>query len=491
VSAKNLQEESRRKGLEYARQFPSRIADVREIFSKVANEVGQTGQSDFEVRSDLYLLLSEAPTPAQRNEVLRAYRDALDEVDREGRLDLQLAWQATFGGALLTEAIVDGPHGQILAVTVPKSESKESRGGVCALKISDGNRVWSHTSKKNFSPWLPVLGTDKLFFGDQYHGDSDFGDGPTSHIWVLSLLNGALEWKMVAEEGISGARVLGLFNEQPIYLGDGLVVLDPSSGIERWKQESFCPGGIKLFLPGKDALCMQYRKLEIGWFSPTGKLLKKLVLRGPKKDEEGDEGQIDLALADADTIYACAWGSWRDWLNDKPQPGTEATIIYAIDRKSRKIKWQTPAITDARFLAVLPHGKVLYFCGESSSLAVDKETGKVKEELPYRVLHVGGKLIFHSTQKDRWDDGPFTFYACDLRTKKVRWQRNNFELLLTHNRMLIGRVGVKTLVVLDEKTGKELSAVAVRDPLAVTAVGDKEFLVRDREALSMFRFSDG
>ena len=72
----------------------------------------------------------------------------------------------------------------------------------------------------------------------------------------------------------------------------------------------------------------------------------------------------------------------------------------------------------------------------------------------------------------------------------MRWQRNNFDLLLARNRLLFGRIGEDRIAVLDEETGKERALLEGQEPVGVYPVGERGFLVRGRTELRLFRFSD-
>lgn len=492
MAKKKLHEESYQRAVDLARKFPSRIPEIREVFSRLRRE----SQLAFEVQKDLYGLLLATPDPGKQGEILNAYQQGLDDVEREGRLKLEQVWRVDFAGEWVFDTQIDGAYGQIVAITRPESESKSSRSGsVYCLRIADGSQVWIYRMKKNWAPWQSCLGQHRLFFSGDYCGDRDSSDSQHP-LYAVSLETGKLAWKWSLGKHGEVKQVRGLFGDLVLVngigwgtdVGDILVALNTKTGEERWCYPSHLHIGGELFLPLENVLCLQYRDREIGWFSQSGKLLKKMALRFPKKDK----GFIDLAYADEDTIYICVWDSWRDW--DKGTPievfsatSETATVVYAIGKDDRKVKWSLrPKVPDVRFEAILPQGKTLYLCSKNATLVVDRETGEIVKEWPFQVLHVSGRLIFRSSRKSRFSDDPFTFFACSARTGKVRWERKNFEFLGAKNRLLFGKVG-DALVILDEKTGKERASFGLPEPRGVQFVTKGSFLVKSRESLRLFK----
>ncbi len=487
MSKRDLSKESYRRAADYARKFPSRISEVREVLLRVRRKFGQL---EFEVQSDLYDLLLTTQDRNDQGKILRAYQEGLNDVEQEGRLKLKQAWRADFGDDWVFDVFVDGSHGQIIVVTRSGSEAKTRNGGVYGLRISDGGQAWTYRMKKNWAPWQPYLGHHHLFFTEDYCGNRDSFD-PNPYIYSLSLATGEIDWKETLGKDTDVKQLRGVFGSFLLAnihddQGSTLVAVDSGAGMERWRYPSYCRISGKLFLSLGDVLCAQYRDREIGWFSQRGKLLKKLTLRFPKKDE----GFIDLAFADRDTIYVCVWDVWQNWDENTPVESSvqeTATVAYAINKESRKVRWSLrPKAVDVRFESVLPHGKKVYFCGENATVVADRETGEVVKEWPFQVLHVAGRLLFRSSRKSRFSDNPFVFYACSAGTAKVRWQRENFDLMTAENGLLVGRVEDE-LIVLDEKTGKERASFSLTDPRTVQFITKDSFLVVSRGSLRLFK----
>lgn len=491
MSKRDLSKESYERASDLARKVPSRISEIRDILSRVRRE----GDLAFEVQKDLYGLLLAAPDAVAEGEIISAYDQGLADVEREGQLKLERAWRMDLEDDLAFDVLVDGSHGQIIAATRSGPDAKVRSGGVLALRISDGGKVWSYRMKRNWAPWQPTLGEHHLFFTEDYQGDRDMFDSNPS-IYALSLTAGEIAWKGSVGSGADVEQLRGVFESLLLAnisdsQGCALVAFDSGTGIERWRYpSSYYRMMGKLFLPVGDVLFAQYRERQVGWFSQTGKLRKKIALRFPKKDE----GFIDHVHADAGTTYVCVWGMWHDWEKGEAfEEGDSATAIYAVGNEDKSVRWslRLKEAADVRVQSVFSHGKNVYFCGETFTVVVDKETGEVVKEWPFQVYHVAGRMIFRSSRKDRFSKDPFAFYACSAATGKIRWQRENFDLLAAQSGILVGRVG-DDLVLLDEKTGKERASFGSPTPREVQFVTKDSFLVVSRysswrESLSLFR----
>ena len=486
---KRPHEESYREAVEYARKFPSQIANMREILSELEQELDRP---DFEIRSTLHSLLSGATTQAKREAVLRSYQQGLDEVDQEGRFELRRVWQVSFGDERISGVYLGGADDQVIVTT---RTDKSKKTGIYALRLENGRQRWVHRIKKNYAAWQPRLGQDLLFFTADYSGDRD-SFSLRRPLYAISLRAGKLAWKWLPKkEEIGDVRwIRGLFKDLLLINDEGhnLIALEAATGEERWCHPSYCRIKGELFLTLGDVLCLQYRDREIGWFLQDGTPIKKRALRFPKKNE----GFIDCVYTseDEDTVYVCLWGSWHVWDKrdpDAPPKSKSWSVVYGIGKYDAKIKWSLrPKIKGWRCQRIFPRNKVLYLCGKGVALVVERETGEVVREWPYLVNHVAGKLFFHTDKPDSWSRDPFMFYA-RTPSGRLRWQRKNFELLDAEGGLLFGRVG-NMLVVLDEKNGKERASISLEsEPREMVLVDRGSFLAVDAEwkVLSLFELS--
>lgn len=425
-------------GVKRTKKQISQIKEIRDIVERIRKQ-----KETREVEIEIYRLLQEAKTPSQQEKVLEAYIKGLEEADKQGRLEYEIVWSRNkkdVEGNNIWEVILNQENSQIIVTTFA-----EKPRNVYCYDLKTGKRNWVYEVRYE-QAWTPVLGKDIFFFIPMKNHDSPSWSGDYVH--AISLKTGELLWKAKPDgDHESAEKIVALFND--LLLVESFKGLSALNIIDNGKEEWSCRGSVKSGIKIDETFLLITGERKIGWFSKDGKLLQEEQFAGFK-----DEGFINFMEQDEANFYISVWyiGSRYDKKVDDFVKEKERSFIYCLDKAERKIKWQFEVI-GTHFNKVISQGKKLYIIGEDKCLVADKAQGKVIDELDCNGKTVRNGLLFCTGPEDK-DDDSFDFYAIDLLSKKVKWQRKNFSFLALHQDLLYGRVE-NALVVLNQNNGKE------------------------------------
>jgi len=412
------------------------------------------------------------------------------DVDEEYRLSLRQVWRYHSRLGITPWPIVqDGKA--ILFDSRDEDLRKKEKGRICQLDLDTGEELWSHAfDSKTLGKWQECADEEHLFCLPQYLGASDNHADPQP--FCLDMRDGRLLWKFNSkkdhfEDAVE--QLNGIFQNMLIAspgYGNNIVAFDADTGAIKWcvKSEQRYRN---LFICLDKQLILGTGKKEISWISPEGKILKKRELPFPLKDT----GQIDHVFEEKNNpeFYVSVWGAERDF--EKPEEEREEVcIIYAVNKHTGKAR-VLAEFKNFRCHKFTVVGERLYLSGDRTSFVINPAQEKSNPvKLYWHVWGAGNELLFcFKGQRVSYNEMP-EFKVLDAKGNVV-WRREEFAPHAMSKDFLFGvekrgksdngRNGhgalPQFLVVLDQKTGKELATLQMAGLRRIILLGDKDILV--------------
>jgi len=494
-----------------------RLHRIRSYQEIVAATREMLGQNDFDVRAELYGLLSETTSADARAAILDAYANGLDAIDREGRLTVERLMQYETDGRPVSRVLVDTERDQVVVCIryVDKDETNDKtkrKGEIRCYDRTTGKEQWRYPLRVQEEVTRAVMYND-LLIAIPNKDRSDSEDGADS-VLALSLETGRDVWKFQPAHLYKDAlwrenaeEFLGVFAGL-LYVRseDAVYALDPETGEERVRHSTYLGSAQRaVFLPQRDMCVVQLGKRKFGWFGETGELIREVELPFDGPEEESHRASIqDVALAGGSRsteLLVVVQGRWDEYDDESfrsvAQHGIE--YIYAVDCNTSAFREVMRSEDFGGWIhRCALSGNRVSLVGNNQTVLISRKTGKVLARLPYEI-----NAVNEADAYDIGSDSPFSdtfqFFARPFGSTAVRWSRPKFHLIRATATVVYGweeeegetwRDTVVRLVLLNAETGKELAELPLEDNfsrVAVQPIGSDQFMLVQKERVDLFR----
>ncbi|MBU1180422.1 PQQ-binding-like beta-propeller repeat protein [Patescibacteria group bacterium] len=458
-------------GVKHAEENPSQIG----VYAKEAvSLMDGLGSNLFHIRAELYSLLGTAKTNDEQFALLQSYMQGLDDVGAKGRINLWLIWSHFEKRGIYPRPIIQDGY-VIFFDNLDDDDRKAGSAKIHRIDMATGKTVWSYTFKrKKIGAFQHYIVGKYLFCRPQYLGDSDSAANPQP--FCLDTETGNLLWEYRQKGDRYGIeQLMGAF--QNLFIAStwaGVVAINPKTGKIEWeiKADAHNCGDI---ISSEEQLIIKTKEREVSWVSPKGKVFKKCKLPFPIKDE----GYIYAyrMADDGECLYLAVRGhDYSDTYREK-----SVTIIYKINKSTGK-KERVARLDDFLCWGMVLAGKTLYVSDEERSYAIDLGSSNRPVEMPYYIwAENNGDLLCVNKQHPILETPQLTIMG----ERGSLWTRDGVyplavskNLIFCEERPPDSSNRGKNLVILDQKTGKELAKV-----IDSSRYGPQVFLINETRFL--------